>query len=329
MSNLEGNLSNSTLLAVLEFIIEKNPASTLLISDGRDEKVIYFSTGGLRVYASEGRRVAKLEDFLCQKGLASRDQIDLAVATAQESRKETFDEVLDGKGLVPRPKFLEANAELIYLELCDLTTWENAIYEFYEGNPPPEIFDQDHPALFASLDVKALAGRVREWAQEWNTLKAKLYSERLRPKLLPSGEELREKKDLLAPYQRLYRAIDGQRTLRELARLSGLAFADAARELAEALKAGHLRATLVAEQESTSPSEVLAEIEQLEQALEKAINTILIHKRIASGYEKLGDRHRASDHYLAIGNLHAVAGRLAQALEGYRQAMTLSPQNIT
>ena len=53
----------------------------------------------------------------------------------------TISDALDRLGVLPRARFQEAMSDLIYLELCDLVSWEGAIYEFYEGNPPPEIFD--------------------------------------------------------------------------------------------------------------------------------------------------------------------------------------------
>jgi tetratricopeptide (TPR) repeat protein len=73
---------------------------------------------------------------------------------------------------------------------------------------------------------------------------------------------------------------------------------------------------------------VMDGIEKLEEALDRAINTVLIHKRIATGYEKIQDNDKASEHYHAVGNLEADAGRIDKAMENYRKAMTLSPQNL-
>jgi tetratricopeptide (TPR) repeat protein len=328
MSGLEGNLTAAALQEILELLVQKNPAATLLISDGRDEKVVYFSTGGIRLYSTEARRVSRLEDFLVHRRLVERGRLDVALEAVQRGHKEGLDEVLERMEILPRARFQEAVSELILSELCDLVTWENAIYEFYEGNPPPAIFDQEHPALFAALDVKALASRVREWGQEWAVLKSKVYSERLRPRWAAPAGRPGEKKGLPPALQKLERSMDGQRTLRELARLAGADFKEAARHVRDGLKEGILRATLVAEKEPTTSEEVMGEIERLEEALDKAINTILIHKRIATGYEKIDQKDRASEHYQAIADLHAEAGRMAKAMENYQRAITLSPQNI-
>lgn len=327
MFSVEGNLNTATLQAILEVLNQKNPAATLLISDGMHEKVIYFSTGGIRLYSSDGRRVCRLEEFLEQRGLASKEQIEQARLIAVESRRETLDEVLERKGILPRNRFLEVITELIFRELCDLVTWEKAIYEFYEGNPPPQIFDQDHPALFAALNVKALAARVQEWNKEWCSLRNRLHSERICPKLLDTG--VLQKKEIAAAAQKLYVLLDGERNLRDLARSSALSFAEVARVVHEGVKDGDLRGNLTAEKEASTPSEVLEDIERLEEALDKAINAILIHRRIAISYEKLGDPTSASEHHESIGDLHAESGRVQKALESYRKAMTLSPQNIT
>jgi serine phosphatase RsbU (regulator of sigma subunit) len=60
-------------------------------------------------------------------------------------------------------------------------------------------------------------------------------------------------------------------------------------------------------------------IERLEDALDRAISALLIVKRIASGYEKIGENDRASEHYHAAGDLEAQAGRAPKAIEDYRK----------
>ena len=327
MSNLEGALNAAAIQSVLEVIATKNPAATWLISDGQDEKVIYFSTGGIRLYASDHRRIASIEEHLLQRRLVQKEQLLMAQEAIKDGRRESLDEALERMGYLPRPQFLEAISALIHLELCDVVPWENAIFEFYEGNPPPQIFDQKHPALFATLDVKALAGRVREWNHEWNLLKTKVYSERLRLKLQAVAEAC-EAKAPSPQVRRMYKSIDGQRTLREIAITSGCEFPDVARAARDGLKDRILRGSMLAEKEASSPAEVLDSIEKLEEALDKAINTVLIHKRIATGYEKIQENDRASEHYHVVGNLEAEAGRVDKAVENYRKAMTLSPQNI-
>lgn len=328
MTHLEGALNSSTLNGILQVLIDKNPASTWQISDGQDEKVVYFSTGGIRLYASEGRMIASMEDYLTRRGLVAKDQLAVALEISQQSRRDPLVDVLERRGMLARDRFLKAIEELIYEELCDLVTWENAIFEFYEGNPPPEIFDQEHPALFGSLDVKAIAQRVKDWNQEWSSLKSKVYSERLRPKLMVSYAQLTEGKELPVHVRRLYSAMDGQRTLREVCKAAACSFAEAARVTREAIKDGVARGSMLQEKTLSTPEEVLQEIEKLEEALDKAINTILIHKRIAADYEKIDEKDRASEHYHAIGNLQAQAGQVGKALENYRHAITLSPQNI-
>ncbi len=326
MSILEGPLNSATIQGVLDVLIARNPASTWLISDGRDEKVIYFSTGGIRLYASDGRRISSFEDHLVRCGLVSPEQLHIAREAIEESRRETLDEALERLEFLPRARFSEAMERLIFLELCDVAPWENAIFEYYEGNPPPQIFDQHHPALHATLDLRELAGRVREWNQEWSLLKSKLYSERLRARRVggPEGEA-----DGASPEARkLLRAIDGRRGLREVALAAGLEFPLVAREVREGLRKGVLRGALAPAKDPSTPGEVLEEIERLEEALDRAINTILIHRRIAIGYEKIHENDRASEHYHEVGNLEADAGRIFKALENYRRAIALSPQNL-
>ncbi len=328
MPTIEGNLNPSTAQSVLDTLINKNPASTWLISDGREEKVIYFSTGGIRLYASEHRKISPLVDFLIQRHLVTKDQLHMAREVAQESRRETLDEVLDRMGFLPRTRFQDATSHLIYLELCDVITWENAIFEFYEGNPPPQIFDQNHPALFATLDVRQMAVRIKEWNHEWSLLKTKLYSERLRIKCLAAPEEFKGQ-ELSSPLRHVYNSMDGQRSIREVSIACGFDFPELARLIRTGLQEGYLRGAMASRKEASSPAEVMEEIEQLEEALDKAINTILIHKRIATGYERIQEKDRASEHYQMVGNLEGQAGRVAKALENFRHALQLSPQNLS
>ena len=330
MSILEGALNSATIQSVLEVLISRNPASTWLISDGRDEKVIYFSTGGIRLYASEGRKISRLGDHLIRSGLVSPEQLQIAQSSLTETNRESLEEALERLEFLPRARFQEAIARLISCELWDVPTWENAIFEFYEGNPPPQIFDRDHPALHATLDVRELAGRIKEWNQEWSLLKSKLYSERLRIKLAAETSETADPAagDPAPAAKEVLRCVDGQRNLRELALAAGREFPEVAREVREWMRTGVVRGTLVPVKDPSTPAEVVEEIERLERALDKAINTILIHRRIAIGYEKIHENDRASEHYHVVGNLEADAGRIFKALENYRKAMALSPQNL-
>ena len=329
MSNLEGDLTPAAIGEVLEILATRNPAATWVISDGQDEKVIYFSTGGIRLYSSGERRVASLEGYLVDRGLVRQEDLDLALASASSQKGEDIDEILEVKGLLPRPKYLEAVSEIIFLELCDVTVWENAIHEFYEGNPPPEIFDENHPAVHASVKIKALAGRVKEWCQEWSGLRSKLYSERLHPRLEVAPDTLEARAKGSAPLRKLLPLVaSGDRSLRDLARRSGLGFPQVAKTVFEGLREGFLRGTLIPHKEPTTHSDIVEDIERLESALDQAINSILIHKRIAEGFEKIDEAERASEHYHTIGDLHTQAGRVPKALESYRRAIGIAPQNI-
>jgi len=325
MPTIEGNLNTNNIQSILDLLAGKNPASTWLISDGREEKVIYFSTGGIRLYASDHRKISSLGHFLIQHRLVTKDQLQMAREASRVSRQESLDEALDRMGFLPRSRYQEAISRLIYLELCDVVTWENAIFEFYEGNPPPQIFDHKHPALHTTQDVRKLANRVRQWNQEWNQLKSKLYSERLRIKFLGDLDQM----DLSSTHRRLYKSMDGKNTLRDIAILCSIDFPELARMVHRGLQEGYLRGAISSRKEASTPEEVLNEIEQLEEALDKAINAILIHKRIASGYEKIGENDRASEHYHMVGNLEAQSGRIVKAMENYRHALQLSPQNLS
>ena len=189
MANLEGDLNTTSITKVLQILITKNPASTWLVSDGKNEKVIYFSTGGIRLYSSKGRRVSSLEEFLVYRKNLSREDLKRATKEVTEGRHGGLADVLERMEFMSRKELDDVVSELIYFELCDLVTWDNAIHEYYPGNAPPEIFDQKCPALFSGFDVKSIIEKVRVWNQEWINLKTILQSENFRPKLLKDIEE--------------------------------------------------------------------------------------------------------------------------------------------
>lgn len=328
MENLEGSLTTNAVQEVLKVLSSKNPACSWLVSDGWNEKVFYFSTGGVRLYTSEGRRIALFEDFLVKSGVVTPEQMDVARDLARKDSKTRLVDILELKGIIPGNKIRDVMSDLIYLELCDLTTWENAIFEFYAGNPPPEIFDSQHPAVFGSLDVPKLAEQVRKWAQEWSSLKAKLYSERLRPSLAYDTNDVATRLELSRDQHGMLAAMDGSTSLRDVAVNSSVGFPEVARAVRLGMQDKSIKATLVQEKKVTSEPEVLDEIEKLEDALDRAINKILVHKRIASDYEQINEGDRASEHYHVIGNLSVQAGRTDSALDNYRRALKLSPQNL-
>jgi tetratricopeptide (TPR) repeat protein len=329
MENLEGSLTTTSVQDVLKVLSSKNPACSWLISDGWNEKVFYFSTGGVRLYSSDGRRIALFEDFLVRSGVVSAEQMEVARDLSRKDSKTRLVDVLELKGIVPGNKIREVLADLIYLELCDLTTWEHAIFEFYAGNPPPEIFDNQHPAVFGSLDVPTLAERVHKWAQEWATLKGKLYSERLRPCLALDEADVATRLDLPKEQRVMLPAMVGDTSLRDIAISCDVGFPEVARAVCMGMQDKCIRATLVQEKQVTAEPEVIDEIEKLEDALDRAINKMLVHKRIAADYEQINDGDRASEHYHVVGNLSVQAGRNDRALDNYRRAIKLSPQNLS
>ena len=107
MDTVGGVLDPDTLRARLQNISDGGAARTLLVSDGIDDKVFQFRPGEVRCCASDGRRVATIEDFLVRQGLVRPQKLGIAIEKSRAGEGE-LQKVLVGMGILSRDQFQAA-----------------------------------------------------------------------------------------------------------------------------------------------------------------------------------------------------------------------------
>ena len=327
MGLLEGNLTENAVRSVFQVLRKSRGVGTWYVSDGRDEKIVCFDKRAVRLYASRGRQVSSMSDYLVGQNLVTREQME--VAREKSKASGGLEKALADIRALPGVRFQAKAEELIQLELRDLVVWSDAIFEFHEGSSPETKCEGDGWIVVKDVDFGNLAENVEEWLAEWEGAKISVQSELARPLVVPETADVHGKKELCAELGALLSLLNGRRSLRDLSRDSGHSLPVVVRAIDEGVREGLLEANPPSESERSNPERIVEDLEVCDRTLRSAVCPSLVHRRIATRYETLGYDDRASEHYEAIGNLQVQAGLHSKAKQSYRHALKLAPQNLS
>ncbi|GIW72334.1 MAG: hypothetical protein KatS3mg102_1876 [Planctomycetota bacterium] len=347
-----GRLTPAVLARLLERIADSRTASYLLVADGRSEKCFFFPVGAVRASSVGARRVRELDEMLRRHPSLDPQEIERVLERHRQGRGPSLEEYLVDRGL--HRVIHECSLAIVRDELIDLIVWEDAQYEFREGNPPPKLFDPRLRAIKLSTGVKLLLQEVQQKIARWQSLAGRFGAvRRLR---VQRGNELQLALHGLASGPAGEAAAPGgataelpvarhlaQALLQAAGREGGCSFDEAvlvcrrlgldAIEAAEALAAlqdarllaiGALTGSS-ARLQAELKGQLRQEIEEIERALDLMIDGLVARLRLAECYEELGERERAAEHYRHAGEELARRNRAEEALGVLRKVLAIKP----
>ena len=206
---VKGTLDTMPLPELIRWLHDSKQSGTLVFQIGPVRKKLYFRDGDI-VSASSSNPREFLGQFLLRKGWMSEGQLIKAVEEQLESGK-MLGEILLAKGWLTPEQLERALKEKATDTIYSLFICDTASFEFHAGElPPPNI-----PPIEMSVDAILMEGAVRH--DEWKHIKEILPGlertvlERVEGAII--GRE--QRRDMIA--YRVYRSVDGRKTLGEVA----------------------------------------------------------------------------------------------------------------
>ncbi|MHC4778862.1 MAG: DUF4388 domain-containing protein, partial [Planctomycetota bacterium] len=148
-------------------------SGTLKVSDGVNEKMVYFSKGSICLQSRGTREVSRLGDILVDANKISEEDVSRALEVQKESRKK-IGEILVEEGLVTEADIIEAIREKIKEELFDIFLWDNATFTFTKNYFPEEFIDPKSKATKLELDTTRILMTAINRIEEWGRIEEKL-----------------------------------------------------------------------------------------------------------------------------------------------------------
>jgi len=237
---ITGNLRTMQLSELLQWLSMGQKTGTLVVRGTAGEKRIYFQAGKIISSSSTIER-EYLGHFLVAFGYISEEELTKAMQVQEESR------ILLGKILVTIGAITEEDlTDLIKLKaaetIYDIFLWTEGAFEFVDG----EI--QKMPMVPIQADVTGIVMEGLRRYDEWQRIRTKIKSSREIPMLLVlvDAEQLPDRERLVL------NAIDGSRSIDEIANLTHNPEFHVAKFLFDLLDSGH--AKIIGEKSGHAPS---------------------------------------------------------------------------
>ena len=335
---VSGKFSLSSLAEVIDALIASRYIGALLVSDGLSERCFYFSRGGVRLLSFGPRRRLTFEEVLVRKGLIAHDEIarlrEKHAAGGARLRAESGriaadagmslpDLLLETRAVDPE-KLRKAALTFLEEELFDLFLWDGAQFEFYQGNPPREIYDPKRPAETFSLDLGAFFEDTRQKIQECRKIRQLLSSEKVVMRLTAQGEQRLKEGKGEPLVQRVLRLFEGEKRLEEILAATKIGQVDVLRTLHGLVERGELKIVRV----DSERRDLEKEIAMMEEALDKAIGTLVVQLKLGRAYEDLGQTERASLHYKRASVTLLERDRDTEAIEVLTRVAGFAPNDF-
>ena len=331
--SFKGDLSTIGLAEVFQMISMSQKEGTLIVKDHDSRKSIYFGPNGVRLLSTGRRKGHRLGDMLLRAGKVTQEQIDNALENSR-IQKRMLGEILVEAGAVTEPEIDQVVREQIEEEIYDLFLWRKADFEFIEGPPGEGLTDADSNVTRLAFDVNGLLLEAVRRADEWSVINQQVPS--LDSVFVFVSESDRNEEDKVAPdaLKRVYRLIDGQRTLSEIVDNSGVGKFEVCKGVVDLLQRGRLRLLTVQEMME------LASRTKSSGAKEKALRMFVAVAAQAPGDGKIvagvarvlegeGLAREAAIHHARAGKAYLEAGEADRALDHYKKALQLSPEDTT
>ena len=253
---ITGNLRTMQLSELLQWLSMGQKTGTLAIRGGAGEKRIYFQNGRIISSSSTIER-EYLGHFLVSYGYITDEELTKAMEVQEESK------ILLGKILVMIGAVAEEDlVELIRLKACetiyDIFLWPEGAFQFIDGEIP------QRPMVAIAIDVTGIVMEGLRRYDEWQRLKERIRSMHDVPSIVaPVAVDM-----LPEPQRLILRAVDGVRSLAEIAEATHNPDFPVAKLVFDLLESGHVE--LAAAADSAPKSSELTPEDPYETVFEEA-----------------------------------------------------------
>jgi len=244
---ITGNLRTMQLSELLQWLSMGQKTGTLAIRGGAGEKRIYFQNGRIISSSSTIER-EYLGHFLVSYGYITEEELTKAMEVQEESK------ILLGRILVMIGAIAEEDlVELIRLKACetiyDIFLWPEGAFQFIDGEIP------QRPMVPIAIDVTGIVMEGLRRFDEWQRIRERVRSMRDVPTVIaPVNVD-----DLAEPQRLILGAMDGIRSLAEIAVATHNSDFPVAKLAFDLLESGHVELGPAAEAGAPRSAELTPE----------------------------------------------------------------------
>ncbi|MFC1575053.1 DUF4388 domain-containing protein [Gemmatimonadota bacterium] len=231
---IEGSLADVSLADICQLLSLGRKTGCLTITDRSNFGYIYFKSGRV-IYASVLNRPDRLGELLVKNGAIQREDLSKAMEEQSQGGKMRLGEILVSHGALSQEDLEKWITIQIEEAVYHLFTWDQGSFHFN----PDESPDEDHVFL-VSLNSDGLLMEGARRVDEWSIIEKKIPSLDLIFKLVRDPKE-QDEVELSGKQQQLLPLLDGERTVSELVRDSGLVEFETGKALYELIQAGFVQ----------------------------------------------------------------------------------------
>lgn len=325
----KGDLRNIGLSDVFQNIASNRLQGTLRIYDEKEQRFIYFHHGEV-VMASRGKRKGRMTEILVREGKITEKDRERLIKRHSKSPKD-LPEIL-GEMKVMKPDDFRARVRRhVEEEVYEVFAWRTALFEFIEGEPPPDLFDPDQKSANLSIAPTSIIMEAARRLDEWEKIGKRIPSLReivILASPLPAGGEPTGDKVSRAVLDR----VDGRRSVQAIVDSLPHTKFEVCLAVSSLLEAGVLRplseferVRLAENQAAAGRTEEALEIFRLSLEVDRSNHDI--RRKHAALLEQTGRKEEAASEVKILAHLLIEGGNREGALGAYQWAVTLSPSD--
>jgi outer membrane protein assembly factor BamB len=167
-ASFKGNLEVLNLSDIFQSLAMNRHSGTLIISDGKREKKIFFAEGEIQLLSSSRRM--KLGELLIATGKITEEDLDLALKLQKQNRKK-LGEILVEEGFCAEEDVARIVKFQIEEEIYDLFLWKKADFEFIADHLPEDMKRDSSNLMRLNLNTNSLIMEALRRLDEWEVVK--------------------------------------------------------------------------------------------------------------------------------------------------------------
>ncbi len=223
---IKGSLVEASLPEVIQLLAYSLKSGCLSVTDGRNFGNIFLQGGNI-IYATILKRGVRLGDSLLGRNLFDKSILKKALSV-QKEKKERLGEILIEMGAISRQILEEELKRQIEDAIFTMLTWDKGYFNFEAGLLPSP---REHTIQLSAQDI--LLGSARRIAT-WKEIQERMPDSETILIVKEDGKNL----ELTETEKKILGLIDGEKSVDEVVKKSGIDFKDACKAVYVLLTAG-------------------------------------------------------------------------------------------
>ncbi|MBN1807436.1 MAG: PQQ-binding-like beta-propeller repeat protein [Planctomycetes bacterium] len=328
----KGSLESINLADIFQNLALNQQTGTIKIVTGDENYYVYFDHGAVSLFSRDKDKGGKLGEMVVGRGLAEFDQVEEALRKHGETGK-LLGEVLVEMGILVEEDVANLIRYQIEEAVYDLFHLDAGEFEFIDGAPLPEIFDEEQKAVQIGVNTSSLIMEAARRVDEWERMRDVVPSleEIFLPQ--PALKEMAARGEMEPLAGRIFDFLDGGRDIQDVIDESSFSRYEVVRTIAGFLEQGLVRSATLddlaeAGEMCLREGRTRHVIKIYERMLAKGVDTPDLRARLAEAATELGEINKAAIHYGVYAHYHLDKGNVDHGVTILQKIVKLIPKHV-